>query len=446
MAKQTINNGESGSSIRTKLNAMFTELYSHVTSATSWFLLLFNPSAKVAFPGSGILQPTQNGRVYDNKLYTGTLALSVADCAYNDSCNGILIGDTEPTISNAWLHGNSDPFVAGDIMQFWVLKTAYGFIYWYQDLGPSESSDIPESSDVVIESSDVILPESSDFILESSDVIPESSDVIPDAPTLSGSPSIDSTGYILSIPFSRAMANPAGLGQYVITNPNKTYILALKSGDATIIEATANTPHVTGDVTLTITAGHLLPADGGDAFAGVTGTSVTNNVLASEQNITGATYSNNFGNGGSGTVYTVGPSVGFGYFISDQVFSGDFETIIDMTDTYFQSGYNLWVGLALSSDTTASGYTTWLLSFSTQSNTSLLVINGSVNADTHIFAQGDRLKLKRVGSTITLQKYNLGSWTTLYTYTATSSASLRFRAQAYGDGTFRNKLYNPKYL
>lgn len=35
MAQQTINNGESGSSVRTKLNAMFTELYPKKVSITS---------------------------------------------------------------------------------------------------------------------------------------------------------------------------------------------------------------------------------------------------------------------------------------------------------------------------------------------------------------------------------------------------------------------------
>jgi len=196
--------------LRGYFNAMFTELYAHVTSAASWFLLLFNPSAKIAFPGSGVLQPTQNGRVYYGKLYAGSLVLSVAECNYNDWCHGVLIGDTEPVISNATMLANSDPFTAGNIMMFYIQKSASGFVYMYLDFGQSDSSDIPESSDIILpESSDLPISESSDFVLESSD----SSLTQLSAPTAGIITNITQTGF--RAPVSGVDANASGLDIFI---------------------------------------------------------------------------------------------------------------------------------------------------------------------------------------------------------------------------------------
>ena len=56
---------------------------------------------------------------------------------------------------------------------------------------------------------------------------------------------------------------------------------------------------------------------------------------------------------------------------------------------------------------------------------------------------GDVLRIKRTGTTITTEYYRSGSWTTLYTFPTTTSATLYLKVEN-GGNTGSDKVVNPK--
>lgn len=98
------------------------------------------------------------------------------------------------------------------------------------------------------------------------------------APTLSV-PYTSSSGLVIELPFSRAMANPSTQSGLFTTSGGKSVVsVALKSGDATKILVTVNSAYINTDtITITVASG-LVPADNGVVFGGVSNQSVTNSV------------------------------------------------------------------------------------------------------------------------------------------------------------------------
>jgi hypothetical protein len=172
--------------------------------------------------------------------------------------------------------------------------------------------------------------------------------------------------------------------------------------------------------------------------------SVTNNVLSDEQDLNFTIYSQNMAK--VGTVYEAGPSNAFGYLISDETFAGDFEAIIDLTDSYAISGRQLSFGVNISTDTSYSGYAGWEFGCFFNGGTSVQFYKVAVLDGSATIAQGDKIKIKRTGSTLYVDRYNSGSWSNIKTVTGTYSNTFRIQFTGYGDGTGRAKVYNPKYL
>lgn len=98
------------------------------------------------------------------------------------------------------------------------------------------------------------------------------------APTLSV-PYTSSSGLIIELPFSRAMANPsAQAGLFTPSGGKSVVSVALKSGDATKIQVTVNSAYIYSDsISISIASG-LIPSDNGVVFVGVNNQSVTNNI------------------------------------------------------------------------------------------------------------------------------------------------------------------------
>jgi len=265
------------------------------------------------------------------------------------------------------------------------------------------------------------------------------------APTLVSS-ATSTDGLTITHTFSRAMAaSPTTTGYS--TSPVKIISSATRNADTTKIDVVVSVAFLSTD-TITATIPAWLPADGGDAYAGVSGVAVTNNVVAvGETNLTFVNYNYNYNNIG-GTDYRVGPANGFGRLMSDQTFNGNFEVIIDLTDSYyFSGGYFIEFGIDLSTNTSNSGsYNSWIagIGFSTASSAQTY-INGVVSP-AYTYAANDRWSYKRVGTTLTLNRYSSGSWTVVSTLTGTFSQTVRFNANGYGDGTHKIKLNNPKYI
>lgn len=99
------------------------------------------------------------------------------------------------------------------------------------------------------------------------------------APTM-GIPYTDTSGAIIELPFSRAMADPSSQSNLFTPSGGKTVSsVSLKSGDDTKIQVTLSSNYVLGDsVTTTIGSG-LIPADGGLMYQGVSNQNVTNKVI-----------------------------------------------------------------------------------------------------------------------------------------------------------------------
>lgn len=144
----------------------------------------------------------------------------------------------------------------------------------------------------------------------------------------------------------------------------------------------------------------------------------------------------------TGTTYQVDNVSSYGRAISDETFSGDFEIIWDMLDP-FVAGYNDTFGLTdntiLDNNTVLSILRSSIVMFS-------VYINSVTFISSFPYIFGDRVKFKRIGTIITVEVFNSGSWTIGHTYTASYSQTFRFKYRDYGNGIKQPILYNPKYL
>lgn len=147
----------------------------------------------------------------------------------------------------------------------------------------------------------------------------------------------------------------------------------------------------------------------------------------------------------SGTIYTPTTTpAAFKQFNSVETFAGDFELIFDMGES-FVSGYGRSFGIDVDNNF-ENGYAQWVLGvFQNGANVLDITIASASQGSLSDIQNTDRIKFKRVGSTVTLEKYRT-SWATVYTYTGTFSATYRFKFATYSDTTVQPKLYNPKYI
>lgn len=669
-----------------------------------------NPSAKVAFPTNNILQPTDNGRVYNTKSYTGALTLTVGACNYNDFCSGIFSGNTEPTITGATKHANSDDFASGHLMEFYLWKAPSGLSYLFFDKGAdtgqptqlqapvlsiasggqtsltgtitpvsnNEGYDIYESTtqngtytllttvskngttfsktgltqgttrwfkavtkgngtttldsdqgtaysgttdavitllaptvsgtqtnsttarfswsniannsgytykvkvnsgsygstvdlatnttyvDITGNQGDTIYIQiltkgngtsylNSGYSTEVSQQLAANSAPYADGLSITGSTGLGNTltghytfhdadgdsegtslfqwlrddvaisgatglthvivladqGHILkfqvtpvsttgttpgvsvestgtSIPANNApvassvtIIGTAQVGQ-VITGSYSYNDTESNSQDTTSNgsefnlktyadagAANADTDNSAGtSVASGYTGGNSIPqlnytvvvgdvgkvlklwvrpkASTGTLVGSWAGSVVSAVISTGENNLNFTTYISNMIK--TGTVYQTGPADNWGDLISDETFVGDFQAIIDLTDSYAIAGRQLDFGVNISTDTTYSSHGGWEFGVFFTSSTQANFYEGSTADGSAIIAQGDRIKIKRVGSTISVEKYNSGLWTTIKTATGTFTNTMRINLRGYGDGTGRAKVYNPKYI
>lgn len=184
-------------------------------------------------------------------------------------------------------------------------------------------------------------------------------------------------------------------------------------------------------------------APAGNLMANFTGQAITNNVGASSQivrltNLVGVTET---GNGTAGWNYastTAGFASNGGWGDLKFVSSTDGEIICTLGNV--SSGRDVVLGLAAtgagSSNVFGAAYGGWVEG---TGNVNKVTSGGSFTSVGSV-ATGDNLRLKRVGSTITLAKFSGGSWTDLTSWTGASTAALFAGVNFSGSGSQANNL------
>lgn len=151
------------------------------------------------------------------------------------------------------------------------------------------------------------------------------------------------------------------------------------------------------------------------------------NITATLQNISQA-----------GTVYTgTGANIDDNLGVAIQTITGDGEFIVDVPSTseQFLIGFHSAGGL--------STYNTWNNALFNFGGAGVYgYITGGVQFTGIAIANGDRIKLKRVGTTVTFEKYNAGAWTVLHTFGGSSTGTLYLHFACANGGD----LTNPKIL
>ena len=145
-----------------------------------------------------------------------------------------------------------------------------------------------------------------------------------------------------------------------------------------------------------------------------------------------------------GTIYTAGTATNWGDLISDETFASNFAFRWEVAA--FTAGAGESVGINIDTDVTYSSYAGWILATFRNTVTSVQIYIGSTLQTNVTVAIGDLLELKRVGTTVILNRFTGGSWSTVHTYSGTYSQTVRFNFRGYYNGTAGSILKNPKYL
>jgi hypothetical protein len=174
----------------------------------------------------------------------------------------------------------------------------------------------------------------------------------------------------------------------------------------------------------------------------------TTDATVSEVPLTFTTYKSNMAESPAG-VFECGPANNWGDLISNEIISGDFETIIDLTDKYAPTGRQLSFGIADSANVTYSAYSGYDKGIFFNSDTSFtayafaVLSGGAYNGS---IQNGDRFRIKRASGVITADRFRSGTWTTIHTWSGTFNNNIRVHFRGYGDGTARAKVYHPVYI
>lgn len=254
-----------------------------------------------------------------------------------------------------------------------------------------------------------------------------------DAPILE-SATTSTDGLIVELDFDKDMASPVGKhAQFTLSGGKTATAAALKSGDITKIQLTVSSAYLNTDViTVSYTPGDVESSDGGilEAF---TNQSVTN-VVTSETNGT-FTLSNLTQ---SGTEYTGNTGSGYSCFgVASQTLTGDGYVVIDIPNTTLTDNGIL----GLSTSATNDGYTNWIFNvLLSDPNYKTRSLGGTVTDLGVAYITNDRVRIKRVGTTVTIEYYRGGSWNVIHTFPDSSTGTLYFHIQQYEDF----KIYNPK--
>ena len=243
------------------------------------------------------------------------------------------------------------------------------------------------------------------------------------APTLVSS-ATSTDGLTITHTFSRAMASSPTTTGYS-TSPSKTISSATINVDTTKIDV-AITPVFTSSDTITATIPSWLPADGGDAYAGVSGVGVTNNTVAVINYIVWTNVPAQLQYDGNGAIEKISNDVTWDSgAASVQSFSGNVRIEAKLGTDYSSDsmmfGFNTDQTIAAYNDMSHAifsygGGGTWRIMESGVQKVS------SWNTVTPIANR--KFSIERNGNTITYQVYDGATWYTVYTSLVNSSGTI----------------------